>query len=421
MSDPVRHKNRAKMVIEVKYPDDGSLTSIYKYVDEEVANGTPSDELEELVKGELKLINRKPGTQMRGMSTSFSYSSGSLDDFDFGNVLVQVNLPYCLHIPDHYEMEIAIPEKNIQALISLEKIWTDRARTPESTSNKVDLTAKDYPLYYTKSSILSPKMPLHEEEGWDPRVTGINLEKENDRTAIFRYSKLDIQLKMDTPENPDALKDKERELLFAEITEMTISIVNRLIDNYRDISNEVYVRRLGQVVITLIYFIPQNLGYYLLSLPISSAMVNRSLTEVKALAHALSKNFKPDVYRLLLLNAQDSLDTKDYTLAIVESYQALEIFLESFLVSKYEAKGISESEYKTALSKKWRTKERLNDLLKDLTGSALKEHPKTWDKWVTRYDKTRNEVIHVGKEATLEETKDTLDINQEVINWLLSL
>jgi hypothetical protein len=67
------------------------------------------------------------------------------------------------------------------------------------------------------------------------------------------------------------------------------------------------------------------------------------------------------------------------------------------------------------------TKIRLNDILKELKGTTLNLQTSIWDKWSTKYDKTRNEVIHAGREPNEKETKDTLDVNEDVIRWISSL
>jgi hypothetical protein len=73
------------------------------------------------------------------------------------------------------------------------------------------------------------------------------------------------------------------------------------------------------------------------------------------------------------------------------------------------------------LNNKWKTKERLNEVLYSLKKIKLNNFPEIWDKWCSKYDKTRNEVIHSGKEPSKEETEETLDINKKVIDWLLSI
>ena len=43
-----------------------------------------------------------------------------------------------------------------------------------------------------------------------------------------------------------------------------------------------------------------------------------------------------------------------------------------------------------------------------------------WDHWCTMYDKTRNEVIHKGKEIGATETRKTIDLNKQMVNWIKS-
>lgn len=203
--------------------------------------------------------------------------------------------------------------------------------------------------------------------------------------------------------------------------ENSLLIVNRIIDNYRELTGEMHVRRLGDLKVNLIYFIKQNTGFYLLNFYIATAIVNRSKTELKELQSKLSSGSKPSLYKLLLLNAKDSLKNKDDTLAIVESFQALEIFLENYLIAEFKKKGKTESQYRKILDTSWRTKERLDVVLKDLKGVSLNQNAGLWNPWCTRYSKTRNEVVHLSKEPTENETSETLMINEKVISWVLSL
>ena len=149
--------------------------------------------------------------------------------------------------------------------------------------------------------------------------------------------------------------------------------------------------------------------------------MNIPLNDVEKLSLLLNDSSRPEIYRLLLLDARDSLRNKDYTLAIVESFQALEIFLENYLIAEFKAKRVTESEYKKVLDTYWTTKDRLNTVLNMIKGVSLNKQAQIWDTWCTRYDKTRSEVIHQGKESTQVETQETVEINEKVIDWISKL
>jgi len=408
-------------VVNVRLNESGEILNLYKPIGSAYKSITPQLAVE-LAKQELELLTDKPNTTLYRTITSFSYiEKDALKDFDFGNVLIEANLPYCLLVPNFTEMLVSIPELNIKALVIPEKIWTNRAREEEKKSDRVDYYARNVPLYYKKITILGPRMPLEPEMGWEHYITGRNIEKIKDRNGIFRYSKVYIQLNLHLQKNVDSFSEALREKLFIEIKEKSLAAINRVIDNYRDITSETHVRRLGHININSVYFMPQNVGYYMSEYNITAAMINRSGNEIDELKTRLAKGEKPELYKLLLLNAKSSFDSKDYTTSIVESFQALEIFLENYLVSEFKKRGDKESDYKKTLDKHWRTKERLNDVLGQLKHTTLNKQVDLWDSWCLRYDGTRNEVIHAGREPTEKETINTLDINEKVIHWILTL
>lgn len=419
MSDPVRHKLSGELSIEVTFEGIEKPVRFYALADKEFIKNTPKAVMEAMIRSDMEKISIKPVSGLYKTYVSYQYSEpNTLRDFDFGNILVQAHIPYCLHVPNHYEMTVSIPEQNLEALVMFEKIWTNRAQEDQRKSDSTDFFAEDRVLYFKNSVILTPVMPFRPEQGWDSFFTGRNAEKMRDQNGVFRYTRVHIQFNIDVPETLGKSTD---ESLLKEIQEKALAIMNRVIDNYREITNEVHVRRLGELKINLVYFIPQNQGYYLLLPNIETAKINRSRQEIESISKRLSTGEKPEVYKLLLLDAQSSFDTRDYTLAIVESFQALEIFLEDYLIKEFKKRGDTEDQCKKVLKINWQTKARLNKVLKDIKGFALHEQRNIWDQWYTRYDKTRNEVIHAGKEATEKETQETLDINQKVIAWILSI
>jgi HEPN domain-containing protein len=422
MSDPRRIKNIARITADIKYEDMDKPMQLHSLINGDVLKKIPKQDIVEKIKSEIGKISLKPGTELYRTYVSYSYADDSAtEDFDFGNVLIEVNLPYCLHLPNFNEIVVNVAEENIEALVTFQKIWTNRARTAEGDSENIDLYADEREIYFKKSTILGPTMPFKPDEGWESFITGINIEKVNDSHGVFRYSRLYIQLNADLPKNIKSLKEKECDRLLSAIHDKSLIVVNRIIDNYRMVTNEIHVRRLGTLKINLIYFLEQQNGYYVANYNVKTAMINRSKNDLKQLSSLLSSGKKPDLYKLLLFNAKNSFNSKDFTLAIVESFQALEIFVENFLIFEFKKRGDNEKQIKIVLNKSWQTKERLNFLMKNLKGKSLNEKMDIWDPWCNRYDITRNEVIHAGKEPTEKETSETLEINEKVIDWILSL
>jgi hypothetical protein len=424
MSDPIRYKPTQEIFIEAKYKVKEVEDSMRLYVlsKKEIIERTPQEEMRKALEADIQKVSPTPVSGIYKTHLSYQYSDkDALKDFDFGNILVQAHLPYCLHIPHHYEMTVSVSEQKLEALVIFEKLWTHRAQEDGKKSDIVDFFAEDRSVYFKNSVILTPKVPFKPEEGWDSYFTGRNIEKMRDQNGVFRFTRLHIQFNMTLPEKLEELGGKASEKLLKEVQDKALHIVNRVIDNYREVTNEIHVRRLGELKVNLVYFIPQNQGYYFLLPNIETAMMNRSRKEIETLADRLSKGEKPDLYKLLLLNARNSFATKDFTLAIVESFQALEVYLENYIITESDKRGDTEEQYKNVLETNWRTKDRLNAIVKSLKGSALNEQTDLWNKWCYHYERTRNEVLHAGKEPDDHATEETLIVNEKVIAWVSSL
>lgn len=419
MSDPKRHPNFTELGIDTRTEDADVRFGVL--VDPEEFAKIPRAQAEANIQNQLANISLKPVSGIFKTEMPFSYDDAdALKDFDYGNTLVEANLPYCLHLPNHYEIKVSIPDYGIDALVTFHKIWTSRAEDGGQKSDAVDLYAEDRSLYFKSSTMLTPQVPAKGEDGWSALYRGRNVEGIKDRNGVFRYTKVYIQFDLDIPENFEEKSVGPQKALVARAQEIALVTMNRVIEVYRDVTNEGYIRRLGRLQISLVYFIPQNFGWYLLEPNLETARMNRSRQEMEAIKKSLASESRPKLYKTLMLNARDSFETRDYTLAIVESFQALEIFLEDYLVDAFVARGDDEATYGANLDRNWKTKDRLNIVLQELKGVKLNEQI-FWDEWCNRYDQTRNEVIHRGKEPASDETEKTLAINDKVIEWISSL
>lgn len=422
MNEPIRHKNKTVLKLEARYKEIAEPVRLYAFANRNAVEQIPKEVLEKKLQEDLKKVSIAPVSGIYQLNTSFSYEDPDfLKEFDHADTLIEINLPYCLHIPNQYELTVSLPEHNLDALVIFNKVWTQRAREDGKESDVIDFFAEDRPIYFNHSTMLTPKLPMRPDEGWDGYFTGRNMERMKDQNGIFRYTKLFIQFNTNPPEGIAEMKKGQADLLLKSISEKALAVVNKIIDSYRDLTKEAHIRRLGNINIVLVYFIKPNCGYYTLSPNLETAIINRSQKEISAIKDQLSNAYRPELYKMLLLDAQNSYDTNDYKLAIVESFQAFEIFLEHYLIAAFEKKGDGESVYWPLLQEKWQTKERLNSVLKNAKGISLNTVPVLWDVWCTRYDKTRNDVLHGGKDPSKAETKETIDINERVINWLQSI
>lgn len=425
MPDPKRHKNQGEIFVEATFNKSPVSVKFNLIVDRNRVKALTQDQMKEFLGKELSKISPEPVSGITYNQISFQYSDPwALEDFDYGNILVEIHLPYCLHLPDGYEIEAVLQDRmEEKALIIPTKIWTNKANKDEEKSDSIDFFADDRVVYFKNSIILTPKIPVHSEEGWQQNFTGKNIEKIKDQNGVFRYTRLYIQFDLATSfEELNGGEDTKRVL--EGIREQSLTIVNNLIDCYRSVTKKEHIQRLGSLCVNMIYFINHQKGFYTLSpgFGIETAPINRSKKEIEEVKRMLECGEKPDLYNLLLLDAKSSFENKSYALAVVQSFQALEIFLEAFLFKDLQERGDSEEDSIKYLEKNWKTQVRLKDCLKELRKTSLAEADKIfWDKWLDLYRQTRNRIIHKGKEPNSMEVAEMLEANLKVIAWLKSL
>ena len=113
MSDPIRYKSQATISIDGEL--EGERVQLYLRADKEKVLNTSKDAMEQIIKDNMTKVTIKPGATIYKAYTSFSYSDSKvLKSFDFANLLIEVHLPYCLHIPNHYEVNVNIPEQDLR-------------------------------------------------------------------------------------------------------------------------------------------------------------------------------------------------------------------------------------------------------------------------------------------------------------------
>jgi len=425
MPDPKRN-TRTGIFAETKLTIEGKeeFIKLNALVDnEKVSTGNP-EEIKKFLAIEVQKISPNPAMILHNTHTIFSYvDPNALKDFDYGNVLVELHIPYCIDVPNDYEIEVLLSkELGTKALVIPSKIWTQKARDNELKlgSDDTDFYADDKVLYFNNSRIIGPKFPLDPTEGWEPNYTGVNIEKIKDANGRFRFSHLFVQF--DLPVKSEDLENRETsEIIVKNIQDITLQAVNKFIDAYRFITKQEQLTRLGETSINLIYFVNLNKGFALSRINIASAVMNRSKNEIEKISDMLKSGTTPELYDLLLLDSQNSFNSRNYALAVVQSFQALEIYLENLLINLLQKNGMNEVDASLFLTSdnNWRTKTRLKEVLKTALGFTLQEKDSSlWDKWCNTYDTVRNKVIHKGKDATNSEVKSALENNIAVIEFL---
>ena len=404
-----------KAIIKINgvLPDTGENINLFLLTNRENVKETP--ELISELKEMMKEISFDKPVSIKNIFARYSLVE-KMKDIPFGNTLIEVNIPYCLHIPNGYEVKINLSNLNLVAHIIFYKVWKKNAEN----SNDIDIYAEDKITCFKNSNVITSKIPHVKSSGFDFELTGKNLEKIKDSSGYFRYTKMKIFISTDYEEE-DFKKDDGEEKIKDEIYDKIFKIINRVVDAYRHTTGEEHIERLNFLTITNIYFLDHDVGIYPVDMWITSATINRSAREIEKFKDILSKDIKIPLHELLLLDSKSHFNKKIYTLSVVTSFQALEIFLENFLVNAYRRKKYSEQEIGKKLKQEWRTKERLKKLLKETTGYSLSENKNLWDDWCDIYDKTRKKVIHYGKDADEKETRKTLRICSEIIKRIKSL
>lgn len=379
--------------------------------------------MRDLLTEALKDVSIRPVSAIYQHHLNFSYEEPDfLKNFDYGNTLIEASLPYCLHVPNEYEYEIPILEEGIKALVTLRKIWTEKSVENRQSSSIADFYTDDRTLYFRSSAMLAPQFPIQPEEGWQQNFTGTNIERIKEQNGVFRYTRLYIQF--DTDFSVSQLAGEKASDIILAVREKGLMVVNKLIDAYRFVTKQEYIQRLGTLETSLVYFIAHNTGFHTSysGFGIETAPMNRSRKEIKEIGRLLANSERPELYELFLLDAQSSFDNKDFALAVMRSFQALEIYIENLLFRELRKLGNSEIDAENYLGKHWRTKDRLKEALKELKGSSLYEIDNTlWNQWCVVYDQTRNQIVHKGKEPKIDEVKKCLDCNISVLQLLKNI
>ncbi|MDP3982547.1 MAG: hypothetical protein Q8Q65_00520 [bacterium] len=115
MSDPRRIKKLGKIAVDLKYNDMSQSVKFHTFVDAEILKNIPKEVIIAGLKPEINKVSLKRGTEFYRTLVSYSYSEGYLKEFNYGNTLVEVNLPYCLHFPNHSEFKVKIKEKKTRS------------------------------------------------------------------------------------------------------------------------------------------------------------------------------------------------------------------------------------------------------------------------------------------------------------------
>ena len=409
--------------IEVKihagFPKDGTTESVILYhrMRQAFLENVAEAQVSAVLERELGNVALEKQYVVYGAVMAYSYVDPSgFSSYVYGDTLIEAALPYCLHLPNGSALEVYLPEHGFSALVTLNKVWTDKA----AGSAETDFFHDTRPTFFTNNSLKAPQYPINPALGWEQAYSGVNIERVKDANGTFRYTAVLIELR--TGITGQQLKGAG-DTTVRELTSKALDVVNRVLDAYRYVTRASHVERIGRLNVHNVYFTKENAGFYVMSAldsGVGGAMMNQPRAVGSQIKHMLGLGERPPFPELLQLDADGSLDRRAYTLAVVKSFQALEIFVENFILERYQALGLTEQEALRVLEVRWRTKERLKDLMRDTSGHSAAETP-AWQEWSTHYENVRNEVIHRGKEPSEDEAKRVVQLNTDLMTWVKGL
>ncbi|MEQ1949448.1 MAG: hypothetical protein ABL995_19815 [Bryobacteraceae bacterium] len=332
---------------------------------EETIRELPPDQVTERLNPMLNQVRVRPEFTIYDFGTYGSYVAPPSHDRVHGyNTLVEMNLPYTLHVPTGMLFPIADGQGVINGLIQTRKIWTDLAQG----SNSVEAIADEQPLYYGPAMPVTPAVPQDPALGPWPRFTGSNVELGQDTRGIFRYTQVRLFFNTehggvnsaDQSEAAKAARDGAVKLA----TSLAVDIVNPVLDVYRHITGADHIERLPRYQVTRVYFADVNVVYESVGLEggVGSAVINRPRREIDRFAAMLAAGERPAPYSLLLQSSRAALLRGQLLLGVVVAFQAQEMVIEAGIRRGLQNQGRTEAEITTQLKACLSTKERLTVL-----------------------------------------------------------
>ena len=370
----------------------------------------------------MKGVGIRPST-IYGFTTMGSYEKPISKENLFGyNTSVKVSLPYTLHLPNEMPFEVICPGVG-RATVIPRKVWTELA----AGSSVVEVIADEHLLYYEPASHRTDHIPQPPESGPWPRMTGTNVEISKDTHGVLRYTLLEVLFDsvivgVEGPEGDPAVE--QAQYAAVEKAQRTAKeIVNYLLDVYRYVTGAEHIERLSSIMTKGVYFAEHNLvseGFTIES-GLRTAIINRSGREIRKIKEMLGSGEEPALHVLLLQSARAALGRGQVVLAIVVSFQALEILLETKLRAGYAKMGVSDLEIARRLKKRYKTAERLKHLCREVTGRSVADDSKFWNSWIVDCNRRRNHVVHKNEAVTDAQAQRVVDLCEDCITRVLAL
>jgi|CZKX01.1.fsa_nt_gi hypothetical protein len=364
----------------------------------------------------LAEVATKPNFHLFGTAFSYSYPDEELGKRPAqpANTLIEMGVPYCFHVPDNAMFELK--QDGAVSHLVFRKVWTTRA----AGSSNADYRSPTHVLYHNKTTVRTPNFPTEPDLGPEPICTGVNVEAEKDRSGLYRYSL--VWMFLDTSYTRGTLMSTAgSESARSDMIARGVAAINRFVDIYRTVTKAAHVQRLANVHVRDIFFREHNIGFHGASFGhgIGTAVMNRSETELNAISRMSLTGEDIPTWELLFLDADASLNSNSFTLAVVNAFQALELRLEDFLERRMAHHGMQPADIEERLGRIWRTKERLKDLVPSLAGRRLMDDdPNLWNRFCWAYDDIRNKLIHAARDLDHNKAELAISACRDVGVWL---
>jgi hypothetical protein len=335
------------------------------------------------------------------------------------NTLVEISLPYTLHLPSGMLFEIKRPD-GTKAAVSFGKVWTDLA----GGSNEAEVVADEQVLYYGPTLPASPNIPQAPEFGPWPRFTGTNIEITGDTHGVFRYSQARVLFDSGPLSAGVQLTEEARTAALNQAEKIGVETVNCVLDVYRHVTGAQHVERLPVMNVTRVYFIDENFLSEGVSVQggVGSAIVNRSGREIEQFRQMLAAGEEPPPDVLLFQSAHAALNRGQLVLAVVVVFQALEILLETLLRAAYTKQGVADAVITRKLKDRHKTKDRLEVLCREVAnGKSVANDLAFWNSWLVACSRKRNGVVHRNESITSAEALRLVELCEECRQRLMAL
>ena len=413
----------AEFKARVQQTENDPVISVHVVAPDEIAR-LPREDAEARLSALLNQVRAKPELILYGFRTLASYVDPPPREALLGhNTLVEISIPYTLHLPNDMPFELTCPQAG-RANLVLRKVWTTLA----AGSNDAEIYADDQLLYYGPTQPLSPVTPQAPELGPWPHYTGRNIELGQDTHGVFRYTRIqtffDLALAGIDGADADEAVRAARSRALDRATKIAMRIVNYLLDVYRYVTGATHVERLHVMAVNCVYFADHNLVSegHAVEGGVGSAIVNRSGREIRQIRAMLLAGTEPERHVLLTQSSRAALARGQLVLAVVVAFQALEILLETELRAAYTKRGLSEVDITQKLKRFYKTKDRLTVLCPEVTGGlSVADDVTFWDLWLRDCNRKRNGIVHRNEGVTDSEALKVVELCEQCMARLSAL